>query len=82
MSRNHEDHRSIFDRPVHDYWDKRFDEDHDGWMTPSERGHRNAFLAGMEDESQSGYNDEDDDDLEEWERDDYDSDDGDDDGDW
>lgn len=62
MSRD--DHRSIFDRPVHDHWDKMFDEDHDGWMTPSERAHKQAYLSRLSTDDSDDWDDNEDD--EDW----------------
>lgn len=75
MSRD--DHRSIFDRPVHDHWDKMFDKDHDGWMTPSERAHKQSYLSSLSDDedSSSDWDDEeDDDDWDDEEKDEWDDD--------
>lgn len=74
MSKNNDDRRSIFDRPVHDHWDKMFDKDHDGWMTPSERAHKQSYLTSLEDDDNSNDWDDDEDD---WD-DDEDENDGDD----
>lgn len=68
MGGNSEDRRSIFDRPVHDQFDRMFDKDHDGWMTPSERAHRQSYLTSLSegDDSSDDWDDEDDD---EWDDD-------------
>lgn len=77
MSRD--DRRSIFDRPVHDHWDKMFDKDHDGWMTPSERAHKQSYLSSLSDDEDSSSDWDDDEDEGDWddeEKDEWDDEDG------